>query len=605
MSASCVNPDVSLLPPSRQRPTTGLFRRVRNLPLGTITLWVVLLVLIVIPVLSFVATAISPALFGTGSQWFTFSNIAAAFSGSTGQGVVNSLWVSITVGVLAVVAATTVAWLVQRTNVPGRRLFTVAMWLLLLVPTWMTTLGWLDVIQPGELGTFLGLPLSWSAWISGQFFGPTGIIFVLSTAALPFSYFVISAGLRGLGPEFEDAARVHGASRMQAIVAVLPIIAPALLSAFAISFAEAISDFGVAFTLGSNAHFPIATFTMFNAIYSFPANFPVAAVIAGVLILCTIPPVLLQAKITRGRSYAVLSGRTKAPRRHEFGVLGKVVACGGLSVFFLFVLGLPLLGAVSSSFTATVSFYTTTGVHWTLKSFHEVFTPPPSFTPLGPALGVSNQLGFYVATGTVIISLALAKRLAAKRRGASERALDVFLLGSVAVPGIVLGIGYIFFFDQQFITNNFANLYETTTLFVMALIASAIPGQSRLLAGPVAQIQSSMSEAARVHGAGRVRTWWTTSLPVLSRAMVWAWLLSFTKTIAELAIAQILYVPGKEPASVVIETYLGTIFAPVGAAATVLTLGEMLGVIIVVLTVFRLVTPKGWRRIGTVGIEAS
>jgi len=141
MSASCVNPDVSLLPPSRQRPTTGLFRRVRNLPLGTITLWVVLLVLIVIPVLSFVATAISPALFGTGSQWFTFSNIAAAFSGSTGQGVVNSLWVSITVGVLAVVAATTVAWLVQRTNVPGRRLFTVAMWLLLLVPTWMTTLG--------------------------------------------------------------------------------------------------------------------------------------------------------------------------------------------------------------------------------------------------------------------------------------------------------------------------------------------------------------------------------------------------------------------------------------------------------------------------------
>jgi len=43
----------------------------------------------------------------------------------------------------------------------------------------------------------------------------------------------------------------------------------------------------------------------------------------------------------------------------------------------------------------------------------------------------------------------------------------------------------------------------------------------------------------------------------------------------------------------------------VGAAATVLTLGEMLGVIIVVLTVFRLVTPKGWRRIGTVGIEAS
>jgi iron(III) transport system permease protein len=164
-----------------------------------------------------------------------------------------------------------------------------------------------------------------------------------------------------------------------------------------------------------------------------------------------------------------------------------------------------------------------------------------------------------------------------------------------------LGVGYIFFYDQRLITHHIVDLYETMPLLIMGLIASSVPSQSRLLSGPVAQIQSSLNEAARVHGASKWRAFHTTTMPLLSRALVWAWLLTFAKTISELAIAQILYEPGREPASVVIETYLGTTFATIGSAATVITLVEMVGVIAIVLTVFRLVTPKGWRRIGEAG----
>jgi iron(III) transport system permease protein len=410
--------------------------------------------------------------------------------------------------------------------------------------------------------------------------------------------------MRGLGSEFEDAARVHGAGRLLTIRTVLPIIAPALLSAFVISFAEAMSDFGVAFTLGTNAHFPIATYTLFNAIYSFPANFPVAAVIAAVLILSTVPPVFLQARVMRGRSYAVLSGRSKAVRRHQFDPLVRVGITAGLGIFMFFVLGLPLLGAVTSSFTNTDSFITSTGIHWTLQSYKDVFQPLPSFTTLGPPLWTSNQLGFWVASGTLILAFVLARRMASRTPGLGQRITDVFLLGSVAIPGIVLGVGYIFFYDQNFITSHVVDLYETMPLLIMGLIASAVPSQARLLTGPVGQIQSSLTEAARVHGATRWRAFRSTSVPLLSRALVWAWLLTFTKTISELAVSQILYQPGHEPASVVIETYLGTIFAPIGSAATVITLVEMVGVIGVVLLIFRLVMPKGWRRIGEAGVRS-
>ena len=572
--------------------------RLRRVRWSGLVVWLVLLFLIIIPVVTFVLVAISPRLFRQGTSYFTFSNITAAFQGYTGQGILDSLLVATLVGVFSVTFATIIAWIVQRTNIYGRRLWSGAMWLLLLVPTWMTTLGWIDVISPGELMSALGVH---TLFFFHMFFGASGIVFVLSTAALPFSYFVISVGMRGLGSEFEDAARVHGAGRLLTVRTVLPIIAPALLSAFAISFAEAMSDFGVAFTLGSSSHFPIATYTLFNAIYAFPANFPVAAVIAAVLILSTVPPVFLQARVMRGRSYAVLSGRTKAVKRYQFSPVVRVGVTLALGLFMFFVLGLPLLGAVTSSFTNTASFITTSGIHWTLQSYKDVFQPLPSFTTLGPPLWTSNQLGIWVATGTLVLAYVLARRMASRTPGVGQRITDVFLLGSIAIPGIVLGVGYIFFYDQRFITSHIVDLYETMPLLIMGLIASSVPSQARLLTGPVGQIQSSLSEAARVHGASKWRAFRSTSLPLLSRALVWAWLLTFTKTISELAIAQILYQPGKEPASVVIETYLGTIFAAIGSAATVITLVEMVGVIAVVLLIFRLVTPKGWRRIGEAG----
>ena len=581
--------------------THRLVARLRRVRWSGLVLWIVLLLLIVIPLVAFVLVAISPRLFRQGPSYFTLSNISAAFQGYTGQGILDSLWVSTLAGVFAVSFATTIAWIVQRTNIFGRRIWSGSMWLLLLVPTWMTTLGWIDVVQPGELGSALGVH---TLFFYHMFFGASGIVFVNATASLPFCYFVISVGMRGLGSEFEDAARVHGASRLLTIRTVLPIIAPALLSAFAISFAETMSDFGVAFTLGSTSHFPIATYTLFNAIYAFPANFPVAAVIAAVLILSTVPPVFLQARVMRGRSYAVLSGRTKAVRRLQFSPLARIGVTAAVGIFMFFVIGLPLLGAITSSLTNSSSFITTSGIHWTFQSYRDVFNSLPSFTSLGQPLWTSSQLGIYVATGTLILAFVLAKRLASRTSGISQRIADVFLLGSIAIPGIVLGVGYIFFFDQRFITSHIVDLYETMPLLIMGLIASSAPSQARLLTGPVGQIQSSLNEAARVHGASKWRAFLTTSMPLLSRALVWAWLLTFTKTISELAIAQILYQPGHEPASVVIETYLGTIFASIGSAATVITLVEMIGVIALVLTIFRLATPKGWRRVGEAGVRS-
>jgi iron(III) transport system permease protein len=562
-------------------------------------LWVVLGLLIVAPVVSFLVLATSPRLFGQGPEFFTLRYFRQALSGVTGQGVFNSLWVSLVVAVSAVSLATTLAWLVQRTNVYGRRLWPILMWLLFLIPTWMMTLSWVDVLQPYGSASALGLSTS---WLYGEFLGPFGIIVVLTVASLPFAYFVVSAGLLGLGSEYEDAARIHGAGRAGTLRTVLPMIAPALLSAFAISFAETMSDFGVPFTLAYHSHFPMATYTLFASISNFPANFSVAAVIALVLILTTIPPIVLQSRVTRRRSYATMSGRAREVRRREFAAPARVAISAGIALVFLIGLGVPMAGAVLGSFLRNLGIYAAGPVHLSSVYYHEVFAPSIEGKGLAAPLLLSNQIGLVAATATAALAFVFARRLMSRAAGWSQRLTDVLLVGSVAVPGVVLGVGYVFFYNLGFITNHVINLYKTLPLLVLALVATSLPGQTRLLAGPVSQIQPSLGEAARVHGAARWRTWRTTTLPLVSRVMLWGWLLTFAKTIAELPISQILYPPSQEPLSVTIQAYLGNFQLGTGTAMTVVGLVEIFGVIAVALGLYRVVTPRGWQRIGWSGV---
>ena len=586
----------NLEPAGLLRPPSTKEWRPRRFSFGGLTIWAVLTLLIIAPVTCFLLLGVSPRLFSQGPQWFTFTFIRQAFEGYTLTGILNSLWVSSLVGVLATAGATTLAWLVQRTNLGARRFWSVAMWLLLLMPTWIMAQGWTDVLQPYGVAQALGINLS---WLYGEFFGPLGIVVVLTSTALPFAFFIVSAGLRGLGPEFEDAARIHGAGRWRTMKTVLPIIAPAILGALAISFAETISDFGVADTLGYHAHFPLATFTLFSAISNFPANFSVAAVIAAVLILATVPCIALQSMASRrAASYAVLGGRTRAPRRREFrrGPRTIITCVVGFGVFV--ALGVPVIGAVVGSFVQNLGEVGATHVHFTLTYFAQIFHPSIENAGLGSPLTLSNQLGLVVATATGVLAVVLARRMVAARGGWSQRITDLFLLGSIAIPGVVLGVGYIFFYDLGFITRNVIDIYKTLPLLMLGLVASAVPGQTRFMAGPVSQIQSSLSEAARVHGASRWRTWRTTSLPLMSRVLVWGWLLTFAKTISELAMSQILYPPSREPASVSIQAYINNFQLGTGTAMTVLLMAEMFGVILIALGLYRLVAPAGWRRVG-------
>ena len=567
--------------PSPFRRAAGATRLV-----GQPVLWLLLGFAILAPCVCFLALAVSPRLFSQGSQWFTLGYLRSVFSGNVAVSLVNSLWVSSAAALIGITLGFPIAWILHRTNVPGRRVFGGAMWFVLLLPSWIPSLGWERLVQPDGVLYRLGIG---AAWETHLVMGPFGVVMLLGLRSVPFAYLAVTASLNGLGQEFEDAARTHGATRMGAIRLVAPILGPAIWSALAIGFAESISDFGVAATLAYSSHFTLATYQLYQAIGNFPPSFPAAAAMGWLLVASVAIPLTLQARALRGRSYAVLSGRTRQARRKDLTRRGTALALGGLGMFYLFAIGVPAFGAVSSSLLADFG----ASLDVSFSNYRQVFTSSGLAGPLERSL----VYGLVTASITVVGGF-LAARMLAKRRSRSTKILDFLLLAAVALPSVVFAAGYIFAYNLPFLSRIGINIYQTTTLLIVGYVASSLPTNARVLVGAVSQVQSSLHDAARAHGSGPVGAWMRGVLPVVSRPLVMAWLLTFTGIFLELPISQLLYAPGSPPISVAIQDNLGNYHFGVGMAQMVVSVFIALVAVGLVLGGYRVLAPRGWRRIG-------
>lgn len=548
--------------------------------------WLALILIILAPCAAFLILAVSPRLFDQGDQWFTLTYLRQALSGATAVALTNSIWVSSVATVFGTAVGGSIAWTVARTNLPGRRLVTATMWLALLLPSWLPSIGWVQLFQADGVMYRLGFDYP---GMTTLILGPFGVVLVLGLRCVPFAYLAITAALAGLGQEFDDAARVHGASRIQALRVVVPIIAPAIWAALAIGFAESVSDYGVAATLAYSANFPLATFELYGQINNFPANFPLASALGWLLVATIAIPLALQARALRGRSYAILSGRTRQAVRKPLSLIGGTLAVTGILFYYLLALGVPAFGAVSQSLLA--DFGASFQVSW--ANYREVFH---SSTLIGPLLR-SLRYGVIVASITVVGGFVIA-RLLTKVRTKAVRMLDFLLLAAIALPSVLFAAGYIFAYNLPFLSDLGINLYQTQTLLVIAYVAASLPLNSRVLVGAVSQIQPSLTDAARAHGAGPIVAWWRGVFPLMSKPLLIAWLLTFTGIFLELPISQLLYAPSQPPLSVAIEDNLSNYHFGVGLAQSVVAVAIALIAVGGVLGLYRLLAPRGWRRLG-------
>lgn len=562
--------------------------RLRGAP--WLVFWLLIMAVLVLPILLFLLVAFSPRLLGQGPQWFTLDGFRGALSGTLLQGTLNSLMVGVASALIASLIGGSVAWMVLRTNIAARGLWAGSMFALLLAPSYMIALGWERLLEPSGVLDLIGMS---APNVRAVFYGPVGVTLVLAIKGVPFAYLALSGALRGLGAQFEDAARVHGGGRLAAAKIVAALIAPACWSALAIVFAESVSDFGVAATLANDAHFPVATYTLYNAIDSFPVQFPVAAAVGWVLMAMAGLALLAQTRALRGRSYQVLGGRSRPARRHQMGRPAQVLSVTAMALLLVVGLGVPAFGAVCASLISGMG---SLGAQHslTLANYSRVLTSPALHEPLV----FSTEMAVATASATVLLGVVCARLLAASGSRLTGRILDLLLLTAVALPGIVFAAGYIFTYNLPVTNALGVHLYQTSFLLFLGYLATALPSTSRVLLGSVAQIQESLREAARVHGSGALGAWLKAVLPLLARPLIAAWVLTFAATLLELPVSQLLYPPGQPPVAVGITKALASYDFGGGTAMEVIAIFLALTVVALAWGLFRLLAPTGWRQIG-------
>ncbi len=552
--------------------------------------WLLIVAILVVPIALFLTVAFSPKLLDQGPQWFTLSAFAQALNGQLLVAFLDSTVIGIVTALISAAIGFALAWIVQRTDAPGRRIWTGVVFALLLTPSYLIALGWERLLEPNGVLQVMGVD---AVWARNIMYGPVGIVIVLTVKGIPFAYLAIANALRGLGNEYEDAVRVHGGGSFAALRCVVALLAPGVWAALAIVFAESISDFGVASTLANDSHFLVATYSLYNAVEAFPVEFPIASAVSWMLLVLVVLALLAQGRALRGRSFRVLGARSRPAIRQRLRKRTKILVSTSLVVLLVIALGVPAFGAVSASLIDGLG--SLAGTHqWNLSNYERVIGSPELSQPLI----YSTWLAAITATVTVALATVCARLLATKGGTASGRLLDFVLLAAVALPGIVFGAGYIFAYNLPLADDMGIHLYGTTGLLLLAYFATALPSTTRVLAGTMSQVQESMSEASRVHGLGAVRSWLSVVLPVIARPLLTAWLLTYAATLLELPVSQLLAPPDAQPISVGITNALGKYDFGGGTAMEVLAILSALVVVAIGFTLFRLLAPVGWRRMG-------
>ena len=259
----------------------------------------------------------------------------------------NTALVSCIATVLAVIFGFLQAWILTRTNIPGRQrlerlmelpyymtpLIGALAWGVLLGPkTGLVNQAWRSLGAPGDLFNI---------------YSPWGIAWVMALFEGTVAFVMISAAMKSMDPSLEESSRVLGAGKLRTALRItLPLVAPGVLSATIFVFAEMLGSFAAAFVLGIPGRFYVVTTSIWQATLSFPPDYGRAAAMGLSLFVVMLVTLTLARLVLRKGTYTTITGKAFRPREMEVGALRwplLAIAWGYIIVAVILPLGALLL----------------------------------------------------------------------------------------------------------------------------------------------------------------------------------------------------------------------------------------------------------------------
>ena len=504
---------------------------------GTIWLVVGYLVLSPIAMLIYGAFRTAPPMAMGG---FTLDNFAVILSGNYLEAFWNTIVVGVGTAVGCTVLGTALAWLVFRTDLPGRNVLAILITSSFYFPSFLTAEAWVTLLEPksGMLNNLFRLVVPHFAGLDIHTLG--GIVWVATLAYLPYTFLFLAAPLQSIDPSFEEAAAISGAKRARVVFTVtLPLVSYAILSGGLLTFILAVGLFGVPAVIGMPSQIYVLATKIFQLLEFYPSNYQVAAALSVMLMVLTVAAVWLQRTIVGRRTHTSITGKAYRPRPMPLGHM-RWPAFAICILYFTLAVLLPLFALLYLSFTR---FYT--GMldfsHLTWDHYYQILFVYPITGRAFWNSFVLSSVGATIAIGLCT----LVSYMVIKGSGRFRGLLETVTMMPSAVPGLVIAVGLLWAYIRS-------PIYGTVLILLVSYVTHYLPQGFRIISSNLVQMDCALEESARVSGASWLMTLKDIVVPLIRPALISGWLLLFVAFFRELSSAVLLYTNGNEVLSVAI-----------------------------------------------------
>ncbi len=363
-------------------------------------------------------------------------------------------------------------------------------------------------------------------------YGFWGIFVVQTLTFFPVCYMMLKGLLKNIDPSLEEAARDMGASRWKVFTSVtMPLILPGLGNAFLVTFIESIADFANPMIIGGS-YDTLATTIYLQITGAYDKQG--AAAMAVVLLCITLLMFVVQKYVLEAKSTATLSGKASRQRMlitDRSVRLPLTVACSLLAVFVIVMYLCVPFGALFKTWGYDFSL--------TTKWFQQVFAKYHGFQ----AFRDSFVLSLVAAPITAILSMIISY-LVVKRDFRSKGFIEAVSMLAMAVPGTVLGVGYIRGFSGGiFHTGILQGIYGSAAVLIIVFIVRSLPTGTRSGISALRQIDKSIEESAYDMGADSFTVFRTVTLPLIKDSFFSGLVTAFVRSITAISAIILLVTP--------------------------------------------------------------
>ena len=444
--------------------------------------------------------------------------------------ITNTLKVGLTVGIFSTVIGLLFAYVEVYVKVRTRfmgGLFQVVSMLPVVSPPFVLSLSMIMLFGKAGIITRHLLKI-----YDNSVYGYWGIVIVQTLTFFPVCYMMLKGLLKNIDPSLEEAARDMGASRFKVFTSVtLPLILPGLGNAFLVTFIESIADFANPMIIGGS-YDTLATTIYLQITGAYDKEG--AAAMAVVLLSITLLMYLVQKYVLEAKTAATLTGKASRARmliEDKSVTIPLTILCSLIALFVIMMYICVPFGAL----------FNTWGYDFTLTTrwFVRVFEKYKGFK----AFTDSFLLSLASAPITALLSMIISY-LVVKRKFRAKGFIEFVSMLAMAVPGTVLGIGYIRgFVNGVFGTGFLSGIYGSAAILIIVFVVRSLPTGTRSGISALRQIDKSIEESAYDMGADSFRVFMTVTLPLIKDSFLSGLVTAFVRSITAISAIILLVTP--------------------------------------------------------------